>query len=232
MRTPHPSHQVHHLRSELERSRFEPDIAARGGAQDEPKVDMDDVTKSVQENVSVVAILDLQEIANDAIARQGADEVLSGDPKGWSVLIAKENFKEMFEVDVLRHLPSQNIEGNGVRDGFDETGGGRERNDPVGSQPAIHFPSEEDRIDLGDELACTLLLSQVIVALDDHGNQSVARNMTDGTAGAYSLFFHAPSLLEHDHRQWSPLLIQPYSRIIVEREGRASFFLGCSDWVR
>ena len=56
---------------------FESEILWRTG-QDEPVVDVDEVALVVQEDIAVVAILDLDQVRDDAVRRTGFDKLSLG----------------------------------------------------------------------------------------------------------------------------------------------------------
>ena len=60
------SEDLYVLERELKRCGFESDVARRVG-EHETEVDMDEVSVSVDQNVAVVAILDLQQVCNDGV---------------------------------------------------------------------------------------------------------------------------------------------------------------------
>jgi hypothetical protein len=63
--------------SEFKRGRFKVDTTRRR-AEDEAVIDVDDVPFRIYENIAVVTVLYLQEIANKRVASQGFYEVLLG----------------------------------------------------------------------------------------------------------------------------------------------------------
>jgi hypothetical protein len=59
---------------ELERSSFKPNVT-RGIAQDEPKVDVNEVSVSVKQNVAVVPILYLEKVSDERVPRKRLGEI-------------------------------------------------------------------------------------------------------------------------------------------------------------
>jgi hypothetical protein len=64
---------AHH--GQFERRGLEPHVAARGIAKHETKVDVNEMSITVDQDVAVMSILDLQKEGNDTVRRQRLDEV-------------------------------------------------------------------------------------------------------------------------------------------------------------
>ena len=71
-----PVQQLHPLPGELERRALEPEVAARAGAEQEAKVDVDEMPLRVEQNVAVVPVFDLRDGGerSRSQSRNGASE--------------------------------------------------------------------------------------------------------------------------------------------------------------
>ena len=76
----HAAHERDVLAGELEGRRLEVDIAARRVGEEEPKVNVDDTARAVEQNVAIVAVLDLQQVTHDGPRRRGVHKVAQGAP--------------------------------------------------------------------------------------------------------------------------------------------------------
>ncbi|KAJ8525159.1 hypothetical protein ON010_g15956 [Phytophthora cinnamomi] len=74
-RTARTAHQLNELVRELERCPLEVPVAARAVGEQEAKVDVDHMTVRVHQDVAVVAILDLENVADDRIGCKAFDKV-------------------------------------------------------------------------------------------------------------------------------------------------------------
>jgi hypothetical protein len=72
-RTGIPHASTYHC--QFERSRFEPHVSARRVAQHETKIDVNQMTLPIDQDVSVMSILDLQQKGDDTISRKRFDEI-------------------------------------------------------------------------------------------------------------------------------------------------------------
>ena len=63
-------HDQRHLVRQLEGGALEAHVAARGDLQDEPEVDVHQVALPVDEDVAVVAVLGLQQVAGHGVPAQ------------------------------------------------------------------------------------------------------------------------------------------------------------------
>lgn len=68
---------MYHLFCQLEMRSFEPKIVSWRNVQDKPKIDVDEESfLLVDKNVSIMAILDLEDIGNNRIGSLRPDEIL------------------------------------------------------------------------------------------------------------------------------------------------------------
>ena len=72
-----PSKHFNILQREFERGSLESDISRRVG-QHETKIDMDEVSVAVEEDVAVVSVFDLEEVGDEGVACEGFGKVALG----------------------------------------------------------------------------------------------------------------------------------------------------------
>lgn len=65
--TVHAAHNLHIIKSELERGSFKPNVSGRVGKH-EPKVNVYQMAVSIKEDIAVVTVLYLEEVRNDGVA--------------------------------------------------------------------------------------------------------------------------------------------------------------------
>ena len=71
------THNSHHFRSQFERSSFETDTTG-GNVEAETEINMDDMTRVIDHDVSIVSIFELEEIGDDRVRGHTLDEVCAG----------------------------------------------------------------------------------------------------------------------------------------------------------
>ncbi|GIX64560.1 arginyl-tRNA synthetase family protein [Babesia caballi] len=77
-RGPDAAQHVGHVLGELEGGLLELHVGGGGGPQEEPEVDVQDVALAGDEQVAVVPVLDLEQVAEQRVAGQRVDEVVHG----------------------------------------------------------------------------------------------------------------------------------------------------------
>jgi hypothetical protein len=88
------SHDINHFLAELERRIFEFEIAAWRNVENEPEVDVYNVPFVVHQNVSVVAILNLEDVGDDGIGCHTLYKIAAGGLEGETVFGAIPNLKD------------------------------------------------------------------------------------------------------------------------------------------
>mmetsp|Transcript_42215 Transcript_42215/g.123609 ORF Transcript_42215/g.123609 Transcript_42215/m.123609 type:complete len:310 (+) Transcript_42215:3-932(+) len=164
-----PSHHLDPLRGELEGGGLEAHVLARRVGEEEAKVDVDEGAVGVQQDVAVVPVLDLQQVAYDRVGRERLHKVAPRAVEGRGVRAAVAPLEELGEgVAVGRHRLLKRIERLGVWHHLDEARGGRRGEDAVGAQPQRQLRMAEDALEVEDELHGKLLLQQLVVRLHNH----------------------------------------------------------------
>lgn len=70
-----PSHNVDEFLGQLEIGTLETHVFARGPIENETEIDVDDVTPIIYHDVSIVSVLNLQDVADNGVCRKGFDKV-------------------------------------------------------------------------------------------------------------------------------------------------------------
>jgi hypothetical protein len=86
-------------------------------------VNVHDVSLNVQEDVSVVSVLQVQYVAHHTVPCQRPDEVVSGPHEAGGAVYPKEPLEEVQQRAVLHVLLAEHVKGNSVGDGFNQTTG-------------------------------------------------------------------------------------------------------------
>ena len=71
------AHQVHHFVGKFEGRGLEGEVSPRRAEEEEPEVDVHDVPRGIEEDVAVVPVLELQQVARHAVRGEGPHEVQS-----------------------------------------------------------------------------------------------------------------------------------------------------------
>mmetsp|Transcript_24103 Transcript_24103/g.67231 ORF Transcript_24103/g.67231 Transcript_24103/m.67231 type:complete len:248 (+) Transcript_24103:480-1223(+) len=186
------------------------------------------MTQIVQQNIAVVSILNLKQEADDGVRREAFAEV---GLRGRQIvrLITEEGVEEVPQVGVVRIVLLEGCDGNRVGDGLDDATSVRDGEDLVGAQPHRDSFASKDHGDSEDELRCQLLLPQIVVGLDEDGNElPIGMRPIDGL-GAYPVLLVHPLLLEDD-RRW-PCLVR-LAWILLDAISRTGPFVGARGGLR
>ncbi len=139
-------------------------------------------TLPVHQNVPVVAVLDLQDVAHYAVGSQAARKVGPGNAE--PVWPAHAPFELLLkpgrEGGVVWVIFLEAVQGNGVGDGLNEPRAGVHGKDVVSLEPHGHLGGPENGGKLGQQLGHKLLLPQVVIGLDDAGQQPPAGELAMG----------------------------------------------------
>lgn len=111
------AHDLDEFGRQLERAGLEAEIAGRR-RQHEAEVDVYDVAVAVQQDVAVVAILDLDEIADEAVGRAALDEIFLGHEEALGT-DGPEFPLEVLQQSQLAELLHL-VQGHGVEDRLDQ----------------------------------------------------------------------------------------------------------------
>lgn len=107
-----PSHDLQVLRGEFKRGGFEVEVPRRL-VENEAEIDVDDVAIFGNQNVAVVAILDVQEILQEGVPGQGLGEILLGLSE-----VLKLRFENVQQRGVFGKLLFEGIDGLGLAQKF------------------------------------------------------------------------------------------------------------------
>mmetsp|Transcript_1900 Transcript_1900/g.4203 ORF Transcript_1900/g.4203 Transcript_1900/m.4203 type:complete len:233 (-) Transcript_1900:2535-3233(-) len=134
------------------------------------------MSRVIDQDVSVVSIFDLQQVADHGVGSERQHEVLTSflvHPLAPPVPL----LEVAAEVGLLcSSLPAaqlllEPVQADGVGDDLDQPSVGRSREDLVRLQPHWEVRFLEDLLEESDKLHRELLLPQVVSALDDNGDQ-------------------------------------------------------------
>ena len=145
---------------------------AGGVREEEAEIDVDYVTVFVDHDVAVVAVLDVEDIADEGIRGKGLDEVEASSFIALRGLRAKVVEKVVLKtVHAIGELLLDAVNTHGVVDALHDTRVMVGGDDLVDLETQVDVADHEDLGDLVDELHSELLLAQVVVGLDDQFNE-------------------------------------------------------------
>ena len=128
---------------------------------------MDYPSVFVKKNISIVSVLDLQEITKKTVSSQRVAEVLSCAIDGFAKVETKKLEQTHASVVLLEKLLLQRVYGRRVLNHFYQTRVRTNRYDLVGSQKQLELLDLKDCIKLANHLHCKVLLASVIANLHD-----------------------------------------------------------------
>lgn len=185
------------LSCELERSFLELETFARSVCQEESKVNVHDVALDVDQDVAVVSVLDVQNVAEQRVGRKTPAEVVTS----LLVLLLLRATKLLLEVvddpRVLAHLLLDTVNGQGVLSDLDDASSSPGGQDFVGLEPEVKLPCLEDLFKLADDLHGELFLSHVVVALHDDPEQLPSVKVAERRLLSYSCFLFLTGFVEN-----------------------------------
>mmetsp|Transcript_27462 Transcript_27462/g.47406 ORF Transcript_27462/g.47406 Transcript_27462/m.47406 type:complete len:345 (+) Transcript_27462:427-1461(+) len=162
------AHDLDHLLGELERSALKPEVAPRRDVEDEPEVDVYDVAIFIDEDVAVVAVLDLQDEADHRVGGHGQDEVAPRPLEIDGVLVAILLEKVLVQ-GALGHL-AQHVAALRPRHHLDDAAAWSGGDDAVGEEvEVLQAAGGEDVLEEADELQRQAVLTAVVPHLEDAG---------------------------------------------------------------
>mmetsp|Transcript_15279 Transcript_15279/g.14841 ORF Transcript_15279/g.14841 Transcript_15279/m.14841 type:complete len:636 (+) Transcript_15279:269-2176(+) len=163
---------IHEFLGQLEGSLFNIEAFAGCDGEDEAVVDVDDVAVGVDHDVLVVAVLDVEDVAGEGVAGQGAHEVVSGLLEAIGLPPA---LPEVVDVEIVERPPQRLlvdlVDGDAVVDHLDQPAAGPGRQDLVRLHPDRQLPQLEDLLHLHQQLHRELLLPHIVKCLHDKPEQ-------------------------------------------------------------
>lgn len=176
------------LGCELERGLLELDALARRVRQEEAEVDVHDVAFNVDHDVPIVPVLDLQDVAQKRVGRQRLAKILPSQFVGPAPRGAKLVSEVVDDADVFASqlfLDARDAE-RIVAD-LDQAAPLPCRQNLVRLQPQIKLLLLEDLVELIDQLDRELLLSHIIIGLDDDSEQLPRQQASVRRVASYPL---------------------------------------------
>eukprot|EP00639_Heterosigma_akashiwo_P005275 CAMPEP_0194576286 /NCGR_PEP_ID=MMETSP0292-20121207/11459_1 /TAXON_ID=39354 /ORGANISM="Heterosigma akashiwo, Strain CCMP2393" /LENGTH=275 /DNA_ID=CAMNT_0039428299 /DNA_START=410 /DNA_END=1234 /DNA_ORIENTATION=- len=175
---PLAAQQLHPLLRQLEGRPLEVRVARRPG-EHEPEVDVDGVALGVQEDVPVVPVLQVEQVAQDGVRAQALHEAVPRLDEPGGPLVPEAALEEVQQRGELGVVALEGVDADGVRHGLDHAAAAARGQDVV--RPHVHRQGRvpQDLRHLLHELAGEHLLAQVVVGLDDHGHQPPAGQVPD-----------------------------------------------------
>mmetsp|Transcript_22861 Transcript_22861/g.40824 ORF Transcript_22861/g.40824 Transcript_22861/m.40824 type:complete len:228 (+) Transcript_22861:95-778(+) len=179
---------------------------------------MADMTPRIEQNVSVVAIFQVEQITNHTVRRERAHEIhlcliqrrgrLGGRASVGRVGSLEIAMKEVVQVGVVRVVALERIDGDRVGHRLDHAGLGVRSDDGIVLDPdRIAERRAQDAGHRLDELRGEGLLPEVVIRFDNDWEQTPARHVAGGRSPTDPL-----GLL-------GPLLLKQYLRRRVARAG-------------
>lgn len=165
-----PTHDVNELLGQFEIGALKAHVFARGPIEDEPEIDVDDVAPIIDHDVAIVSVLDLKDVANHRIGREGFYEVEPCKLEFIAVLVP-ELFEEILVQIDLKGL-AQLISRVGVRYTLNDTPEGLVISSTVADalirgNKEVEVALFEDLLEKCDNLESDDVLSKIIVHLED-----------------------------------------------------------------
>ena len=158
------AHDVDHLVRQFERVWFEAH-AAGSDVEQEAEVDVHDVSFAVKHNVAVVAIADLENVADDGVGCHGLDKVEAGLLERDAVLVTVAVLVKVAQVVDLgaAHFVARCGVGHDINDAAAGRGGG----DAIRIEVHVESDGHEDVFELRDDLQGEHVLTAVVSDLED-----------------------------------------------------------------
>mmetsp|Transcript_8766 Transcript_8766/g.14749 ORF Transcript_8766/g.14749 Transcript_8766/m.14749 type:complete len:210 (-) Transcript_8766:457-1086(-) len=185
------THKVHKVTRQLERSTLKTSILARRGQKEEPKINMNQMTPVVQQNIPVVPILDLQQETNHGITGERFNKVRLGV----DILVgafSKMIIKELSQRCKVGIVAFERVNRDGVGDGFNYTTTIGQRHNLVRAQPNGNLLLGQDGCHTVNQLRSQLFLSQIIIGLDEDWHETPTRVGSKDRFGAQAFLLCFP----------------------------------------
>ena len=160
------AHDGDHLGGEFEGGALESDASGRD-VEAEAKVDVQDVARVVDHDVSVMAVFELEEVRNDGIGGHAFHEIVAGFLKAGGCLGAV--FGDEVFVETVDGFTAEHVAGDGIWENVDDAaprGGGR---DAIRIDVDVKTDVVEDAAEGGDDLQDEHVLSAVVADFEDGG---------------------------------------------------------------
>ena len=134
---------------------------------EESEVDMHDVTLDIDKNISVVSVLDLENVAQERISCKRLNKVVASLFECSRFRAAELLFEVVYDLRVATHLLFDAVDAEGVIGELDQAASWTSGEDFVWFQPEIELLGFEDLVELANKLHGKSLLSHIIVGFDD-----------------------------------------------------------------
>lgn len=180
------SEDLDELLRHLEVGRLEPHVLTWRVVEEEPEVDVDEPAFAVDQDVAIVAVLDLEDVADDRVGRLRPDEVGSCLLELEAELRAVRLDEVVIEVDFerLSDLVAAARVGNDLDDAADFIVASSPVADAlVGRDKQVQIGPFEDFLEELDELNRQYVLSQVIAGLENAADLLRRFGWVSGRAG-------------------------------------------------
>ena len=185
-----------HFRRQLEGCLLEFDSFARSVREEKSEVNVHDVPLDIDENVSVVSVLDLEDVAQEGIGCKRLHKVVSGLFEGFCFCAAELLFKVVYDLRVATHRLFDAVDAQGVVGKLHETASWASCKDLVRFHPEVEFLCFEDLVKLTDELHREGLLPNIVVRFHDDPHNLPGVQTTERRALFYPSFLLLTSLCE------------------------------------
>lgn len=158
------THDRNHFLCQLERSTLKLD-ATRGNVEAETKVDVQNMTCVINHNVSVVTILELKEVGDDAVGCHTLDKVVAGFLESNGILAAVLGDKVV--VETIHGFTTKHVAGYRVWQDVDDTTAWCGRSDSVRVDKDIQTDVIKDATEGSNHLQSQNILAAVVSDLED-----------------------------------------------------------------
>mmetsp|Transcript_33658 Transcript_33658/g.51947 ORF Transcript_33658/g.51947 Transcript_33658/m.51947 type:complete len:312 (-) Transcript_33658:3040-3975(-) len=191
------SEHLNHFGGELEGSALELHSFSRGVREEESKVNMHDVPLDINKDVTVMSVLDLEDVAEQRVGSQRLAEVLPRLLVLASLGRAELLLEVLLDVRVLSHFLLDAINTQSISGNFDQTTLLSSGKNLIGLEPQVQLLQLEDLVERADELHGKLLLADVIVRLHNYSKQLPRQEVAEGRVLLDPLFLLLGRLVKH-----------------------------------